>query len=214
LARLGAALALASRGYTGPASDGPPHAQRAVRRVAEDWRAIACYRLLLFTGARLTEILSLRWNWIDWDHSFARLPESKTGDKILTLTEPALVLLKEIQSKVREKYPASPFVLPGARSNTYFAGVQNPWQRIRAMAGLNEVRIHDLRHAFASTAVSAGDSLYLVGLVLGHRHAATIQRYAHLSRGPVHEVANRAAATIAAHLEANVTAGPGARGMP
>ena len=214
VARLGAALATASRGDTEMDERGLPHGERPARRAAEDWRAIACYRLLLFTGARLTEILSLRWNWIDWDRRYARLPDSKTGAKILTLTEPALVLLKAIQRKVQGEYPTSPFVLPGARPNTYFTGVQKPWQRIRALAGLQEIRIHDLRHAFASTAVSGGDSLYMVGMILGHRHSATTQRYAHLSRGPVHEVANRAAATIAAQLEASITSGPDARDRP
>lgn len=158
----------------------------------EDWRSVSCFRLLLFTGARLGEILSLQWAWIDWERGVARLPDSKTGRRNLILTEQALQLLKRIESLAN-----SPFVIPGNRAHSHFIGIQRPWQRIRRKAGLDDLRIHDLRHTFASYAVANGDSLYIVGSILGHRQSVTTQRYAHLSVGPVRDVANRTAAHIA-----------------
>lgn len=162
---------------------------------AEDWRAIACFKLLLFTGARLSEVLTLRWEWIDWHRGLARLPDSKTGRKNLVLPTPALDLLQVLPAK-----SATGYVLPGIRVGSHFVGIQKPWQRTRKLAGLEDVRLHDLRHAFASVAVSAGDSLYAVGAILGHRHAETTQRYAHLSIDPVHAVADKTAVRIAGLL--------------
>ena len=92
----------------------------------------------------------------------------------------------------------SPYVLPAERGDGHFVGIQKPWQRIRAAAGLDDVRIHDLRHSFASIAVSGGDSLYLVGKVLGHRQSRTTERYAHLKDDPLRAVANRTSERIAA----------------
>src|SRR6202044_626266 len=93
------------------------------------------------------------------------------------------------------------FVFPGARSGTYFTGIQKPWQRIRLKAGLPDVRIHDLRHCFASTAVAHGESLYLVGAVLGHRATSTTQRYAHLAMQPILDSANRTSSRLAALMQ-------------
>lgn len=163
---------------------------------AEDWRAIACFKLLLFTGARLGEILGLRWEWIDWTRGVARLPDSKTGRKNLLLSTPALNLLMSLPTNAAHGY-----ALPGMRVDSHFIGIQKPWQRLRKRAGLEDVRLHDLRHAFASVAVSAGDSLYTVGAILGHRQPSTTQRYAHLSAEPVRAVADKTAARIAALLE-------------
>jgi site-specific recombinase XerD len=95
----------------------------------------------------------------------------------------------------------SPYVLPAQRGNGHFVGIQKVWQRIRDAAKLPDIRIHDLRHSFASIAVSGGDSLYLVGKVLGHRQARTTERYAHLKDDPLRAVADRTAGTIAAMLE-------------
>ena len=115
----------------------------------EDWRATNILRLLVYTGARLSEILTLQWTWIHWGGGFARLPDSKTGTKNVPLPQPALDVLRKVSE---EHGRPSKFVFPGARSGTYFTGIQNPWQRIRLKAGLPDVRIHDLRHCFASTA--------------------------------------------------------------
>ena len=191
LARLGEALETARAGGT------LWFDHRSVTVRAEDWRAIACFWLLIFTGARLSEILSLQWSTIQWQSGFARLPDSKTGAKNLALPEPALVLLHQLREKQRADPAPSKYVLPGERGNSHFIGIQKPWQRIRKAAGLTDVRIHDLRHCYASTAVAEGESLYLVGTILGHRQSATTQRYAHLAMDPVREVANRTANRLA-----------------
>ena len=195
LARLGDALARAAIGWTDEEWKEIPVKDRPARQTPEDWRAIACYRLLLFTGARLSEILMLEWSWIDWERGLARLPDSKTGAKNLPLSAPALALLKAMP-----RLQDSPYVLPGDTVSGHFVGIQKPWQRVRKLAKLPDVRLHDLRHAFASVAVQSGDSLYLVGKVLGHRQASTTERYAHLAPDPVKAVADRNAQRIAAML--------------
>lgn len=200
--RLGTALEIASRGY-GTIDRFSYSKIRFPRVTPEDWRALAAIRLLLFTGARSGEILSLRWSWIDWRLKVARLPDSKTGPKILFLPEPAVQLLVTLKERVNCEYPSSPFVLPGDRASTHFQGLFNAWQRIRTVARLEDLRIHDLRHVYASTAISSGDSLYIVGRILGHRQQATTERYAHLALEPVREVANRTAAKLAHLLSAN-----------
>ena len=165
---------------------------------SEDWRAINILRLLIYTSARLSEILTVQWAWILWDGGFARLPDSKTGSKTVPLPQPALDLLRRISDQHARP---SKFVFPGKRNGTYFTGIQKPWQRIRQRAGLPDVRIHDLRHCFASTAVAHGENLYLVGAVLGHRATSTTQRYAHLAIHPILDSANRTSTRLAALME-------------
>jgi integrase len=168
------------------------------RRSCEDWRALAAIRLLLFTGARRSEILTLRWDYIDAAQGLARLPDSKTGAKTLYLPPEALSVLDALP-----RMADNPYVLPGDRAGTHFVSVNKPWQRIRRAAILPGVRLHDLRHAFASVGVAGGDSLVIVGKLLGHRQAATTQRYAHLAPDPVRAVANRIGERIGAMLKAN-----------
>lgn len=168
----------------------------------EDWRAVNILRLLVYTGARLSEILSLEWGWIHWEAGFARLPDSKTGTKTVPLPQPALDVLRKVSE---EHGRPSKFVFPGARSGTYFTGIQKPWQRIRLKAGIPDVRIHDLRHCFASTAVAHGESLYLVGAVLGHRTTSTTQRYAHLAMQPILDSANRTSSRLATLMQTSTT---------
>jgi integrase len=153
----------------------------------------ATIKLLIFTGARLGEVLGLLWGWIDFDRGEARLPDSKTGAKTLHLPPPALEVLAGLP-----RIEGEPHVL-GARRGTTF--IEAPWRRIRATAGLAEVRLHDLRHAFASVAASAGMGLPIIGKMLGHTQAQTTQRYAHLASDPV----KAAAATVAARINAALT---------
>ncbi len=167
-------------------------ARMPLRKTAEDWRAIAAVRLLIFTGGRLNEILSLRWEWIDTAQGVARLPDSKTGAKNLYLTPGALAVLEALP-----RMAGNAHVLPGERPGAHFIGIQKPWQRIRALAALPDLRIHDLRHAFASVAVASGDSLFIVGKILGHRHTTTTARYAHLAPDPAKAVADRTAERLA-----------------
>jgi integrase len=158
--------------------------------------ALAAIRLLILTGCRLSEILALEWCWVDFERASLRLPDSKTGPKVVPLGAPALHLLVALP-----RQDNNPYVLPAERGTGHFVGIQKVWQRVRGMAGLTDVRIHDLRHSFASIAVSGGDSLYLVGKVLGHRQARTTERYAHLKDDPLWAVANRTAEAIAAMLK-------------
>jgi integrase len=202
LIRLGDAFKIASGGYKAVDWSSYSRGDRFTRRSPEDWRAITAVRLLLLTGARVNEILTLRWSWIDWRLGIARLPDSKTGPKTLFLPEPALRLLEELKARVQRDHPRSPFVLPGDRIATNFQGLFGAWQRIRTIARLKDLRLHDLRHVYASTAVAGGDSLYIVGRILGHRRSETTQRYAHLAIDPVREVANRTAGKLAALLSA------------
>ncbi len=160
-----------------------------------DWRMLALVRLLLFTGARLSEILTLQWAWIDLENGTARLPESKTGAKTLYLAAPALGVLSSLP-----RYAGNPHVLPGDRAGAPLTPPQKAWQRLRKAAGLGDLRMHDLRHAYASAAVAAGDSLFIVGKLLGHRQSATTERYAHLAPDPARAVADRNAGRLAAML--------------
>lgn len=137
---------------------------------------ILAIRLLLLTGARLNEILRLRWSEVNLDERQLRLEDSKTGRKTIYLPEPAVELLR---SHPRDK--DHPFVIRGKKEKSHLVNLEKPWQRIRKAAGLEEVRLHDLRHTFASVALSGGLSLPTIGVLLGHKNTATTQRYAHLA---------------------------------
>ena len=168
------------------------------RNSAEDWRAIAAVRLLITTGGRVSEILMLRWEWIDAARGTARLPDSKTGAKNLYLPPAALTVLDSLP-----RLAGNPHVLPGDRPGSHFRGIQKPWQRIRKLAALPDLRLHDLRHAFASVAVASGDSLFIVGKILGHRQASTTERYSHLAPDPALAVATRTAERLTDLMGAN-----------
>jgi integrase len=152
---------------------------------------IACVKLLALTGARLSEILKLRWTWVDFEHAALRLPDSKTGAKLIPLAAPALTVLASLPR-------LSEYVLPGADLTGHFVGIQKPWRRIRAGAGMSNLRLHDLRHGFASIGAASGESLKLLGGILGHKQQSTTERYSHLSQDPLTAAANRIASKIAA----------------
>ena len=131
-------------------------------------------------------------------HGVARLPDSKTGAKNLYLPPGALAALDALP-----RMAGNPHVLPGDRAGGNFIGIQKPWQRIRKLAALPDLRLHDLRHAFASAAVASGDSLFIVGKLLGHRQASTTERYAHLAPDPARAVAQRTAERLADMMGGN-----------
>ncbi len=153
--------------------------------------AIACIRLLALSGMRRNEALSLRWSDIDFERGLANLSDSKTGAKAVTLGAPALDLLRSLPRMAN-----SPWVFPATKGKGYLLGLPKIWQKIRANAGLDAVRLHDLRHGFASAAVSGGQTLYVAGKLLGHAQARTTERYAHLADDPLRLAANMVAATI------------------
>ncbi len=154
---------------------------------------IAAIGLLVLTGARLTEILTLRWDYIDLENAVLRLPDSKTGAKEIYLNHAAIKLLRTMP-----KMAGNPFVIAGSKPGSRLVNLQKPWRRIRAAANLDDVRIHDLRHSFASVAVGAGMSLPLIGKLLGHTQPATTARYAHLAVDPVRAACNVVGTEIAA----------------
>ena len=158
--------------------------------------AIAALRLLVLTGCRKNEILTLKPAFVDRHHRCLRLPDSKTGAKIVHIGAPALKVIEGICPEGSN----SEYVLPGEWGTGHFVNLQRPWERIRAAAGLDDVRIHDLRHAFASLGAATGDSLLVIGALLGHRSAKTTHRYAHLAEHPVKDAADRISAEMSRML--------------
>lgn len=141
--------------------------------------AILAIRLLLYTGCRLNEIMTLQWDFVDLETRTLKLPDSKTGAKTVFLGRSACELLEKAP-----RLPDNPWVITGMLPGARLTDLQPFWQRVRARAGLPEVRIHDLRHTFASTAIAAGHSLPIIGKLLGHTQVQTTARYAHLAAQP------------------------------
>lgn len=158
--------------------------------------ALAAVRLLALTGARKSEILKLRWDWVDVERSCLRLPDSKNGAKPVPLGSAAMEILKSLP-----RVHGNPFVIPGAKAGHHYVGLQKVWDRVREDAGLSDLRLHDLRHHFISTGASSGESLYILGKVAGHKQAATTQRYAHLADDPVRQTAERVSSSIERSLK-------------
>jgi integrase len=153
-------------------------------------QAAAAIRLLMFTGARVSEVLSLEWKHIDLDQGTALLPDSKTGFKVLQLPAPALAVLECLPQ-------ISEWVFPGSSASGHMVNIKDAWGDVLNQAGMDGWRLHDLRHAFASMMVNSGASLPIVGKILGHSQASTTQRYAHLEENPARKAAEVAAAKIA-----------------
>lgn len=156
---------------------------------------IAAIRLLLLTGARMSEILTLEWSFVDREERLLRLPDSKTGQKTVPLAAEALHVLDALP-----RQSGNPYVICGKKAGSHLINLQRPWQRLRQKAGLEDVRIHDLRHSFASIAVASGMSLPLIGSLLGHKQAQTTSRYAHLADDPRQEAAQKIGSSISAHM--------------
>lgn len=190
LARLGTALADLERERK--AWEAIDKESRPKKPAGEDTFAIAALRLLVLTGCRKSEILTLQWEHVDFDLGALRLPESKTGAKLVPLGAPALKLLASLP-----RIKGNPYVIPGRRSKGRFVGLQKVWERVRERAELTDVRIHDLRHSFASIGAMRGNSLLMIGALLGHRDQATTQRYAHLSNDPLRAAADEISGQIA-----------------
>ncbi|ARJ67426.1 hypothetical protein WV31_18025 [Magnetospirillum sp. ME-1] len=205
----------------------------------------ASIKLLVFTGARLQEILTLRWEWIDFAKNEVRLPDSKTGAKTLHLPPPAMAVLADLP-----QIDGNPFVIVGGKDGACLVNLEKPWRVIRQAAtvrlwrdhekmgplvqglaekherastyaecqkaaedagielpgGMDDVRIHDLRHAFASVAASAGLGLPIIGKMLGHSQPQTTARYAHLAADPVKAAQAAVAGAIAAAMSRNPAA--------
>ncbi len=161
--------------------------------------AIAAIRLLMLTGCRRSEILTLRWEYVDKDAGRLRLPDSKTGAKDVYLPSPALEVLDNI-----ERREDSPWVINGKVPGAHLEGLRKPWAHICRAAGLDDLRVHDLRHSFASVAVSSDLTLLVIGKLLGHREARTTERYAHLDDDPAQAAAEKVGKAIDAAMKRNI----------
>ena len=153
--------------------------------------AAAAIRLLMLTGCRRNEILTLRWDDLHADAGEIRLRDSKTGPRTVPLSPAARAVFAGIP-----RLAGNPFVFPGRKPGAHLSGVFAPWRRARERAGLEDLRLHDLRHSFASRALALGESLPAIARLLGHARVQTAARYAHLGRDAVREAAARIAAGI------------------
>jgi integrase len=156
--------------------------------------ASGAIRLLCLTGARLNEVLALRWQEVDFARGLALLPDSKTGRKTVLLNAPALAVLAELP-----RLEGCPYVIAGLGGRRF--DLRRPWAAVTKAAGLEGVRLHDLRHSFASVGAGASLGLPMIGKLLGHSQSATTQRYAHLGDDPLRRASETIGATIAAALD-------------
>jgi integrase len=167
------------------------HIQKKNRVTKIGAHAAAALRLLILTGARLREILGLKWSYVDSERGLLLLPDSKTGRKTIVLNAPALAVLSELPR-------IGDFVIAGDDPDLPRHDLNRPWRLVSKRAGLDGVRLHDLRHTHASVGAGAGLGLPIIGKLLGHSQASTTQRYAHLDADPL----RRASEQIASHIAA------------
>ena len=160
--------------------------------------------LLLLTGARSSELASAQWPWVNWDMQMIELPDSKTGAKPIYLSDAAILVLRQQHARSKEQQ----FIYPGRSKGKHIHNLRKPWSRICKEAGLEGVRVHDLRHTAASLALGSGTSLAIVGRLLGHTQVQTTLRYAHLDKDPALKAANSIGQQV--HREENIdrSAGP------
>jgi integrase len=153
----------------------------------------AAFYLLLLTGCRLGEIQKLKWNYVTQRH--LELPDSKTGRRRIPLPRPASALIGSL-----ERRDGNPYVILGTHGQGHYNDLQKPWRKIRDRAGLSDVRIHDLRHTYASVAVMNGIDPFMLKEILGHKNLSTTLRYAHLSDDAVQKAAGQIANRLASML--------------
>lgn len=157
--------------------------------------AVAAFRLLLLTGCRLSEIQTLEWTHVNLDENELNLPDSKTGAKTVHFGQAVYDLLTKLP-----RVEGNPYVIVGKVAGSHLTDLQKPWRRIRSAAGLEGVRIHDLRHTFASGGLLVGEGLPMIGKLLGHTQIQTTARYAHLADDPIKAAATRISGRLAAAL--------------
>jgi integrase len=154
---------------------------------------IAAVRLLLLTGCRLREILHLEWDNVDLERGLLTIADSKTGRKTVLLSRPAIELLSGLPRAGR-------FVIAGNSPDKPRSDLHRPWSRITRHAGFVGLRLHDLRHSYASVGAASGMGLAALGKLLGHRSPATTNRYAHFSDDPLRRASENIAEIISAAI--------------
>ena len=157
--------------------------------------AAAAIRLLVLTGCRRNEIMGLAWDDLDFEAGEMRLVDSKTGTRIMPMPPAAAAVLAELP-----RTPDNRWVFPGRKKGTHQININDSWNRVRRHAGLDGVRLHDLRHSFASRALALGEGLPMIGELLGHQQVNTTARYAHLARESVRTSTAKVAESIGADI--------------
>ena len=170
------------------------------QRAGKNAKAIAIIQLLIFTGARRDEIAGLTWDEVDLEGRQLYLGDSKTGQRTIPLNAGACEVIADLK-----RHQGTSLVFPAEKGGGHYQGTPRIWKQIRDSAGLNDVRIHDLRHSFASFAASGGTSLLIIGKLLGHRDFATTMRYAHLQDDPLKTATEDAGNRISASLSGRGT---------
>ena len=156
----------------------------------------AAIRLLMLTGCRRNEIVELQWKHVDLDSGELKLADSKTGARLVPLSPAAARVLAELP-----RIEGNPWVIPGTKKpEKPLSDLNHYWDRVRVEAGLDDVRLHDLRHSFASRALALGESLSMIGKLLGHNKIETTSRYAHLARDSIKASSARVADSIGADI--------------
>ena len=158
--------------------------------------AAAALRLLMLTGCRRNEVVTLRWEHVDFEHDHLRLRDAKTGARAVPLSPAAIQVLTALPRR-----PDNPWVFPGRVRGTRLRTLNASWQVVRKEAGLEVVRLHDLRHRFVSRALVFRKTLPVIGKLLVHSDIEIKARYAHLARHSLHEAAGRTAVSIAADIQ-------------
>ena len=174
----------------------------ANRRTVFDRHSVAAIQLMLLTGARVQEILKLEWLHVDWDRGMLHLPDSKTGRKTIVLGRSSLAILENLPRVGRYVIASSS---AGMLDEKPRADVNRLWRAIRTWAGLDGVRLHDLRHTAAAVGAGQGLSLHMIGQLLGHSQPSTTKRYAHLAADPQRRAADLIGSKVAAALGLETT---------
>lgn len=169
---------------------------RECRREGENPWMVAALVLWLLTGARLRELLDARWEWVDWQESLLRLPDSKTGKKVIHLSPVALAVLERIPH-----LDANAYIICGTKPGRPLISPRKGFRRIMARAGITGVTPHDLRRTYASMGLGGGLTLEQIGALLGHTTAETTKRYAYLQQDPARESTRQIGVAIARLLD-------------
>ena len=156
---------------------------------------VAAIRVLMLTGCRRSEVLDLKWDDVDRAMGELRLRDTKTGPRWVPLTPTVAGVLAALP-----RVADNPWVFPGRKPGARLAKINQQWNALRARAGLEDVRLHDLRHSYASRALALGESLTVIGGLLGHTKVQTTARYAHLARDTEIASTARVGASIGAHI--------------
>jgi integrase len=194
LGRLGDAIREAeAEGIETAGSSRSKHAPKSLR-VRVGPHVAAAFRLLILTGARLREVLHLRWSEVDIERGVLFLSDSKTGRKTIILNAPAVGILSALPR-------LGSFVIAGDTAGQHQekprSDLKRPWALVTARAGLEGLRIHDLRHTHASFGAATGVGLPIIGKLLGHTQVATTARYAHLADDPLRKAAEQIGSDLA-----------------